>query len=360
MSGAGQGGTRSAAAGHGLARILARAQGRRIAVCGDVMLDHFLWGDATRISPEAPVPVILLERESDTLGGAANVALNIAALGGRAAIFGFVGDDAAGARVRELLGAAGVDTGGLLIAAGRATTVKQRVFARNKHVVRIDREQTQPLDGSSRRRLLAAFAAAAADGGFTAAVVSDYGKGAVTPELWRGWMAVARRWRLPVCADPKSNQMRYAGATMLKPNTRELGHLTGLPVEDEAAIARAAARALRRHACQSLLVTRGGEGMLLFTAGRMTRISSAAIQVADVTGAGDTVAAALALALAVGAPPAAAARLANAAAAVVVAKPGTAVATAAEVRAAAGSLSDLPSGGRRRAGKPPAAARRRR
>jgi rfaE bifunctional protein kinase chain/domain len=364
MSGAGKGGTRSAAAGNGLARslarILARARGRRIAVCGDVMLDHFLWGDATRISPEAPVPVILLERESDTLGGAANVALNITALGGRAAIFGFVGDDAAGARVRELLGAAGVDTGGLLIAPGRATTVKQRVFARNKHVVRIDREQTLPLDGASRRRLLAAFAAAAADGGFAAAVVSDYGKGAVTPELWRGWMAVARRWRLPVCADPKSNQMRYAGATMLKPNTRELGHLTGLPVEDEAAIARAAARALRRHACQSLLVTRGGEGMLLFTAGRMTRISSAAIQVADVTGAGDTVAAALALALAVGEPPAAAARLANAAAAVVVAKPGTAVATAAEVRAAAGSLSDLPSGGRRRAGKPPAAARRRR
>lgn len=364
MSGAGKGGTRSAAAGNGparsLARILARAQGRRIAVCGDVMLDHFLWGDATRISPEAPVPVILLERESDTLGGAANVALNIAALGGRAAIFGFVGDDAAGARVRELLRAAGVDTGGLLIAPGRATTVKQRVFARNKHVVRIDREQTLPLDGAGRRRLLAAFAAAAADGGFAAAVVSDYGKGAVTPELWRGWMAVARRWRLPVCADPKSNQMRYAGATMLKPNARELGHLTGLPVEDEAAIARAAARALRRHACQSLLVTRGGEGMLLFTAGRMTRISSAAIQVADVTGAGDTVAAALALALAVGAPPAAAARLANAAAAVVVAKPGTAVATAAEVRAAAGSLSNLTRGGRRRAGKPPAAARRRR
>ncbi|MGH9534793.1 MAG: bifunctional heptose 7-phosphate kinase/heptose 1-phosphate adenyltransferase [Terriglobales bacterium] len=327
-------GSGTAAHRPGLASILARAQGRRVAICGDVMLDHFLWGDATRISPEAPVPVILLERESDTLGGAANVALNIAALGGRAALFGAIGDDAAGARVRELLAAAGVETGGLLVLPGRPTTVKQRVFARNKHVLRIDREQTLPLDGAARRRLLAAFAAAAARDGFAASVVSDYGKGTVTPALWRGWMAVAQRWRLPVCADPKSRQLRYAGAAMLKPNARELAHLTGMPVDGEAAIARAAARVLRRHGCQSLLVTRGGEGMLLFAGGSMIRISSAALEVADVTGAGDTVAAALALALAVGAAPAAAARLASAAAAVVVAKPGTAVATHAELRAA--------------------------
>lgn len=317
-----------------LAAILDRARGRRIAVCGDVMLDHFLWGDATRISPEAPVPVILLERETDSLGGAANVALNVAALGGQAALFGVVGDDTAGARVRHLLAAAGVDMAGLLTLPGRATTVKQRVFARNKHVLRIDREQAFPLPDESRRRMLAAFAAAAVDSAMGAAIVSDYGKGTVTPGLWRGWMRLANRHRLPVCADPKSIQLRYSGAAMLKPNTRELGHLTGLPVEDEAAISRAAARLLRRHRCNSLLVTRGGEGMLLFTGGAMVRIRSAALQVADVTGAGDTVAAALALALAVGAAPLAAARLANAAAAVVVAKPGTAVATAAEVRRA--------------------------
>lgn len=317
-----------------LAAILDQARGRRIAVCGDVMLDHFLWGDATRISPEAPVPVILLERETDTLGGAANVALNVAALGGRAALFGAVGDDAAGLRVRRLLAAAGVETAGLITVPGRPTTVKQRVFARNKHVLRIDREQTLPLEPGPRRRLLAAFAAAAAGGGVAASVISDYGKGMVTPALWRGWIRLAQRHRVPVCADPKSNRLRYSGAAMLKPNTRELGHLTGLPVDSEAAIARAAARLLRRQGCPSLLVTRGGEGMLLFAAGAMTRIRSAALAVADVTGAGDTVAAALALALAAGAAPPAAARLANAAAAVVVAKPGTAVASSAEVRAA--------------------------
>lgn len=316
----------------GLTRLLERAQGRRIAVCGDVMLDHFLWGDATRISPEAPVPVILLERESDTLGGAANVALNVTALGGRASLFGAVGEDAAGARVRRLLADAGVETSGLITVRGRPTTVKQRVFARNKHVLRLDRERTEPLEEGPRRRLLAAFAAAAGSCG--AAVVSDYGKGTVTPELWRGWTALARRHHVPLCVDPKSNQLRYGGATILKPNMRELGHLTGMPVEGDAAIARAAERALRRHGCGSLLVTRGGEGMLLFSDGGMTRIRSAALQVADVTGAGDTVAAALALALAAGAGPLAAACLANIAAAIVVAKPGTAAATAAEVRGA--------------------------
>lgn len=321
-----------------LAAILDQARGRRVAVCGDVMLDHFLWGDATRISPEAPVPVILLERETDTLGGAANVALNVAALGGQAALFGAIGEDAAGERVRQLLKAAGVEVAGLVTVPGRPTTVKQRVFARNKHVLRIDREQTLPLEPGPRRRLLAAFAAAAAGGGVAASVVSDYGKGAVTPALWRGWTRLARQHRVPVCADPKSNRLRYSGAAMLKPNTRELSHLTGLPVDGEAAIARAAARLLRRHGCQSLLVTRGAEGMLLFAGGAMTRIRSAALEVADVTGAGDTVAAALALALAAGAAHWAAARLANAAAAVVVAKPGTAVASAAEVRAALAAI----------------------
>lgn len=311
-------------------RLVARFRGKHVAVVGDVILDSFLWGDATRISPEAPVPVILLERESFSLGGAANVAANLRALGGRVSLFGVVGLDAAGEHLRSLLAEAGIDHAGLIAVPGRPTTIKQRVLAQNKHVLRIDREHAGAIEPALARRLAAGFAAAA---GFDAVVVSDYGKGCLTLPLMRPLLALIRRRGWPLCVDPKTKDLFFRGATVVKPNLRELAHLTGMTIGDERSLSAAAERARRKHACANVLVTRGREGMLLFDAAGSVAIHSATLEVADVTGAGDTVAAAVALALAAGAPARQAALLANMAAGVVVAKAGTAVATVEELLA---------------------------
>jgi rfaE bifunctional protein kinase chain/domain len=320
---------RSGATGPSLVALLRAVRGVKIAVLGDVILDHFLWGDATRISPEAPVPVILLERESYRLGGAANVAANVVALGGKAALVGLVGADGDGAIVKRLLRDAGVDAEGLVAVTGRPTTVKQRVLAQNKHVLRIDRERVEPLAAATARRLRAAAELALAD--CAGLIISDYAKGCLAPAVVRAALRAARRRRLPVCVDPKTQGLPLRGATLLKPNLRELAVLTGAAVHDDAGVAAAAAKLRRRYACPHVLVTRGGAGMSWFGPEGLRAIPSAALEVADVTGAGDTVAAALGLALAARARIEHAAGLANLAAGLVVAKSGTATVTAAEL-----------------------------
>lgn len=309
---------------HRVREILEHIRGRRVAVLGDVLLDEFLWGEATRISPEAPVPVILLERESWSLGGAANVAANVRALGGDVTLFSVIGRDRAGEQVRELLQECGIDDSGLLTKSGRPTTVKQRVLARNKHVLRIDREHTAPLSAKEAGRLLRVLEARC--GEFDALLISDYAKGCLTSTILRGIARLGQSGKLAICIDPKDRNQRYSGATVIKPNLREIEEMTGLAIRDEETLQQAAARVFRRHAPKHLLVTRGKDGMTLFdAAGGRTRIHTAAMQVTDVTGAGDTTLAVLGLGLAAGAEMREAALLANLAAGLVVSKAGTAV-----------------------------------
>ena len=300
-------------------------QGKRIAVIGDVILDTFLWGDATRISPEAPVPVVLLERRTWALGGAANVAANVAALGGRSQLFAVVGDDDAGTRLRQLLAERGIGAEGLNTLAGRPTTVKHRVFARNKHMLRYDVESTGPIPAAVTRAWLRKLEGHGDR--IEAVVIADYAKGAVTPALVRGVSRFCASAKIPWCVDPKLPQLRYRGATVLKPNLTELQVLSGIAPRDETELARAAERVMRQQQCQHLLVTRGAQGMALFTPGRKPQyLNSSGQAVSDVTGAGDTVSAALAVALAGGLSVRRAAEFANQAAGYVVTQPGTAVA----------------------------------
>lgn len=308
-----------------LRRTLQSFAGRRVAVLGDAMLDVFLWGDADRISPEAPVPVVRLARPSFALGGAANVAANIASLGGSPVLFSATGDDASGRRLRHLALRQGLELDALLQASDRPTTTKIRIFARNKHLLRCDRESTAPIPASLTRAWLLRLEA---EPNLDAVVLSDYAKGCVSRELVRGVSRICARRNISWCVDPKRPGLHFRGATVLKPNRRELELLTGIAVSSPAALRRASTRLLRQQRCAHLLVTLGAAGIAWFSAqGTERMFSGAGRGVADVTGAGDTVSAVVALGLAARLPLASIARLANLAAADVVSQPGLAVAT---------------------------------
>ena len=316
------------------ARLLDRMAGRRVAVVGDVMLDEFLWGRVARISPEAPVPVVEIASQSFHLGGAANVASNVRSLGGRSAVAGVVGRDAAGERLRAALAASGIEDALAVDEAGRPTTHKMRIIAHSQQVVRADREDAQPLAGAVADALAAAVREAAAGAG--AIVLSDYQKGVVSRGLMKSVLAAARRARVPLFVDPKVRHFAlYRGAAVVTPNQPEAEQATGLKIRGAADLAAAGASILRTLRCRAVLITRGEHGMALFQEGRRpVEIPTAAREVFDVTGAGDTVIATLALATAAGASLEEAAMLANYAAGVVVGKIGTATATPEEVLAA--------------------------
>ncbi|MGH9468186.1 MAG: bifunctional heptose 7-phosphate kinase/heptose 1-phosphate adenyltransferase [Terriglobales bacterium] len=305
------------------ARALPAFAGRRVAVIGDAMLDVFLWGDATRISPEAPVPVVLLGRQSWSLGGAATGAANIASLGGRPLLFTACGKDQAAARLRRLAGEAGIELGWFAGLPARPTTAKYRVFASNKHMLRFDREAAEPIGAPSTASLLASLTARR---DIEAVVVSDYAKGVVTPALVRSLARWCAAKRIPWCVDPKLTNIRYRGAAVVKPNRHELELLSGIPTSTLEGVRSAARRVLRRHGCRYVLVTRGHQGMALYGADDSEYIVAAAGQaVADVTGAGDTVSAVTGLGLAAGLPLPAIAEMANRAGAYVVSQPGIAL-----------------------------------
>jgi D-beta-D-heptose 7-phosphate kinase/D-beta-D-heptose 1-phosphate adenosyltransferase len=312
-------------------------RGRRVLVVGDVMLDEFLWGKVTRISPEAPVPVVEVESHSSHLGGAGNVARNIRALGGGAALAGVVGRDSAGERVQQALGEAGIASILTMGEAGRPTTVKSRIVAHHQQVVRADRESSADVPAEIERLIVERALPLLAD--CQALVVSDYDKGVITAGLLRRLIPRARSRRLPVLVDPKVRHLSlYKGATLVTPNEREAEQAAGFPFRGPGDLEKAGPVLLRKLACEAVLVTRGEHGMSLFERGRPSvHIPTAAREVFDVTGAGDSVIATLALALAAGAKLAEAAALANCAAGVVVGKLGTAVATPAEVLTAAGA-----------------------
>lgn len=311
---------------------------RTIGVLGDYMLDELLRGEATRISPEAPVPVVLMSDPNSPdrffPGGAGNVAANIAALGGRVIAFGAIGNDASGQRVGRLLRRRGIASSTLVRESGRITPHKIRVVAQQHQLVRLDIEKPQPLSARAAEAL--ARDVARCVGRLDAVVLSDYRKGTLTLDLCNRVKAMARQRRVPVLIDPKPEALEICRhATLVTPNLREAELMAGLPLRNPSELHAGGRRLLAALNCSYLLITRGAEGMTLFEAGGAAHeISSTPRPVYDVTGAGDTVLAVLALAYTSGATMREAAELANLAAGRVVLKFGTAEISAAELREA--------------------------
>jgi D-beta-D-heptose 7-phosphate kinase/D-beta-D-heptose 1-phosphate adenosyltransferase len=309
-----------------------------ILVVGDIICDHYVWGDVERVSPEAPVQVLRWEREADRPGGAANVAMNLAALGCTVHLAGIVGKDAAGQWLLRALGAAGVNTRGVIETADRPTTSKTRVIAQGQHLLRIDREVRHPITKADERRLVSAIARVGRRA--CAVICSDYAKGVLTKAVLAACTAGPRRRRARlVLVDPKGRDFgKYRGADLLTPNEKELMQAdlpSELPQGQQDSVAHRAELMVKALGLRAILVTRGPHGMDLFEAERSRRrVRHTHIpvlqrhEVFDVTGAGDTVAAAIGLAAAAGLPLADAARLANAAAGIVVGTVGTTVADA--------------------------------
>ena len=314
-------------------RVFAAMRGRRAVVVGDVMLDRFIGGSVARISPEAPVPVLRREEAADMPGGAANVARNLAHIGVRATLVGITGKDGHAALLRAALAEEPGIRFNPVVDAKRTTTVKTRFTAAGQQILRVDDEDTDPAPSALGKRVVAA--AAKALRGCDLLVLSDYDKGVITPATASALIRLARKAGVPVLADPKkSDPAVFAGADIITPNLEEAGRLFGISAGDRAELSRSAARISARHRIDAVLVTLGPDGMLLVGKGRKPHHArSAARSVFDVSGAGDTVIAMLAAAMAAGADVETAARLANAAAGVVVGKAGTATVTPGEVLA---------------------------
>jgi len=302
-----------------------------VLIVGDVMLDQFVTGRVSRISPEAPVPVVEYDHDDYRAGGAANVANNVQALGGKIELVGLTGADAAGLRLRHLLTSCGIGTSGLVEDPTRRTTTKLRIVTtRNQQVARVDYESDHEVSGEAQEALAAQVERLAHQANVI--VVSDYLKGAVTRDVMARVVGAGRARGIPVLVDPKIPHISYyAGATLVTPNNHEAEVATHHRIRS-AEDAMTAARLFRERAgCLDVLITRGEHGMCLLTGPDAVQYSSAAREVADVTGAGDTVIATVALALAAGAPLKDACGLANQAAGVVVAKFGPATLTQAEL-----------------------------
>lgn len=315
----------------GQTTLLQRLLGRTVLVVGDVMLDHFIIGRVDRISPEAPVPVVRFEHETLRLGGAANVAHNIAALGGRAELVGIVGDDPEATRLRGEIGGLAIGTRGIVTAPDRCTTRKVRVVTtRNQQVARIDYESDREICGGVEADVIARVRDLAPEVG--AILVSDYLKGVVSRGVAAAAIEAGGRAGIPVLVDPKVPHVEYyGGATVVTPNHHEAEAVAHVRIRSDQEAAEAARRFRERAGCESVLITRGEHGMWLHTPGIDVALEAEAREVADVTGAGDTVIGTMALALAAGAPLVDAARLANRAAGIVVGRFGPATVTIEEL-----------------------------
>ncbi len=327
-----------------LDNILAAYRGQRVLVLGDLMLDRYVWGDTARISPEAPVPVVEAREETVRLGGAANVAHNVQALGGEAMLVAVTGADAAGQEVVRLIRERRISAGWLVADRERRTSTKTRVLARNQQVVRIDREDAHEISGSVLDSVLDRATAALEKA--SVCVISDYGKGVLTRTLLRQFLAEAARRGVPVCVDPKETHFfSYRGVAVITPNLAEAGAAVGRRLRDLPSIV-AAGRYLREELeCRGVLITRGEQGMTLFRdEAPPLHFPAVATEVFDVTGAGDTVISAFALSLAAGADAPEATAISNHAAGLVIREVGTTVTSAGAVRRSfeTGSAEDGP------------------
>ena len=327
-----------------LKRLIPRLRGKRIGVLGDLMLDRYLWGTASRLSPEAAVPVVDFVEQSECLGGAGNVAANIAALGAKVEAFGVIGNDEAGRTLQKCLRAAKIANGGIVADGQRVTTVKTRIIARHQQVVRVDRERREPLRAETQEKLLRLVFSALKH--LDTLVLSDYDKGLITDDFADRVLSAAHQLKVPVFVKPKTSRLyAYRGAKVIVCNSREAGFFVTRSLADERSFEEASRALLAHFGCGAVVITRGEKGINVLdeswprsihiqaTGFEVTyaRVGQAGIergatgrQVFDVTGAGDTVLSVLALAAAAGAPLADAAMLANTAAGVVVGKLGTA------------------------------------
>lgn len=324
--------------------LLDRVPGVKVLCLGDVMLDKYVYGDASRISPEAPVPVVHVKREVFIPGGVGNVVRNLAAWGARPLTVSVVGDDANGERLAGFLSRDGdaAEAFGLVRDPSRPTTVKTRIVAGIQQVVRVDEEVLHPLAADVNDRLLGAAASFLDEAG--AVAVSDYGKGVVNADLVRRVITEAAKRGIPVAVDPKGfDYAKYEGADLVKPNRKELGEAVGDVIDSDEKAVSAGRELMRRFGIKNVLVTLSDRGMLLLHGGE-SMIGSASVpvwlpsrarEVFDVTGAGDTVLAGMAATMALGAPLEIGARLATLAAGIVVGKVGTAVAPPDEIAKAA-------------------------
>ena len=311
-------------------RLLAKTS---VLVVGDVMLDRYVYGQVTRISPEAPVPILSVQREIAYPGGAGNVVRNLTALGAAVALVSVVGDDQAGSDLTGLVGGQPGVEPWLLVQGGRTTTLKTRLVAGGHHLLRTDREVTTPIHPKLADRMIHIASEAMAATGVT--VLSDYQKGLLSGDVPARLIAAARETGRQVIVDPKGpDYSRYAGADIITPNRRDLSEGTGLPVEDEATVIAAATALRQRHGFGAVLVTEGSAGMTLVDASGVRHFPAEAAEVYDVSGAGDTAVATLAAGIAAKLPLPVAVRLANIAAGIVVGKVGTAVAREADLLAA--------------------------
>jgi len=341
-----------------LKRLIPRLRGRRIGVVGDLMLDRYLWGTASRLSPEAAVPIVDFEGQSECLGGAGNVAANLASLGARVAAFGVSGNDESGRALQALVREAGIDGKGLTADSRRITTVKTRIIARHQQIVRVDRERSEPLHPVTEEKILRHIFAALQK--LDALVLSDYAKGLITEQFGDRVLSAANKRDVPVFVGLKTHKLyAYRGARAVACNLKEASQLVGRPLHDEKAIDEGARALLARFGCEAIVITHGPMGMYVReeASPRLLHIPATGFdvtyarvgqpgiereatgrQVFDVTGAGDTVLSVLALAVAAGASIADAATLANAAAGVVVGKLGTATVTREELAHALGDV----------------------
>jgi rfaE bifunctional protein kinase chain/domain len=327
-----------------LKRLIPRLRGKRIGVLGDLMLDRYLWGTASRLSPEAAVPVVDFVEQSECLGGAGNVAANVAALGARVQAFGVIGSDEPGRALQKCLRAANIAGKGIIADSKRVTTVKTRIIARHQQVVRVDRERREPLRAETQEKLLRLLFTALKH--LDALVLSDYDKGLITDDFADRVLSAAHQLHVPVFVKPKTSRLyAYRGARAIVCNAKEAGFYVTRSLADEKSVEEAGRALLAHFGCAAVVITRGEKGMSVSeessprhiqipaTSFEVTyaRVGQAGVergatgrQVFDVTGAGDTVLSVLALAVAAGAPLADAAMLANTAAGVVVGKLGTA------------------------------------
>ena len=327
-----------------LKRLIPRLCGKRIGVLGDLMLDRYLWGTASRLSPEAAVPVVDFVEQSECLGGAGNVAANIATLGARVEIFGILGNDEPGRALQKCLRAASIADQGIIADSKCVTTVKTRIIARHQQVVRVDRERREPLRSETQERLLRLLFTALKK--LDALVLSDYDKGLITDDFADRVLSAAHQLHVPVFVKPKTSRLyAYRGARAIVCNAKEAGFYVTRSLADEKSVEEAGRALLAHFGCSSVVITRGEKGMSVFEESSSRHLQVPATnfevtyarvgqpgvergatgrQVFDVTGAGDTVLSVLSLAVAAGAPLADAAILANTAAGVVVGKLGTA------------------------------------
>ncbi len=313
-----------------LTDILSRFSEQVIMVVGDLILDRFIWGKVERISPEAPVPIVEVLKETVHLGGAANVATNLVVLEARPLLIGVVGEDYAGKTLLGQLDEKGISRRAVMVDQNRVTSTKTRIIARHQQVCRTDSESKRPVAPEILGSLQEAFTESLISA--KGVVLSDYAKGILRPPLIGDLIGRSRQAKKSVTIDPKSGDFSiYRNASVITPNQKEAERASGIAIVNGASLIRAGKLLLDSTSADHLLITRGEEGMTLFSNDQYWHVPTAAHEVFDVTGAGDTVIATLSLALAAGASPIEAALLANHAAGVVVGKLGTATATVQEI-----------------------------